>query len=324
MENQRFDSSNKRFDALYKGLDEHGVRYDAGQSAIMEKALTATLSRVQETIYSEAIAQNVVPMAAPEGTGLVGIEYYTSDVTGEMALIGPSSDDLPSVNEHLTKSSLPVGNYGGSFSYDLIEFERALRQGIGFDQRRAMGARKIAERKIDSLIFSEGETNKPGIKGFFGHTLNGTSGLTGGWGSATETQILDDLKLIWQEAYNGTLGEIEPDTCVLPASLYGLLKSTFRANTDTTLLKLFSDELGVQFFRSARLNSVTSATNSISAAPVALMYKRDMEVMEMHMPRPFQLRPGQWQGLKYTTNFLLDFSGLAIYLPSSVAFGDLS
>jgi hypothetical protein len=324
MENQRFDGSNKRFDALYRGLDDHGARYDVGSSAIMEKKLTAVLSKVQETIYSEAIAQNVVPMAAPEGTGLVGIEYYTSDVTGEMALIGPGSDDLPSVNEHLTKDTLPVGNYGGSFNYHLIEFERAMRQGMGFDQRRAMGARSIAERKVDSIIFSEGETNKPGIKGFFGHTLNGTASLTGGWSTATEVQILDDLKLIWQESYNGTGGEIEPDSFVLPASLYGLLKSTFRTNTDKTLLKLFAEELGVTFYRSARLNSVTSATNSISAAPVALAFKKDPMVLEMHMPRPFQLRPGQWQGLNYVTNFLLDFSGLAIYLPSSVAFGDLS
>lgn len=324
MENQRFDESNKRFDALYRGLDENGVRYDAGNSAIMEKKLTAVLAKVQETIYSEAISQQVVPMAPPEGAGLTSIEYYTSDVTGEMALIGPGSDDLPSVNEHLTQSDLPVGNYGESFSYHLIEFERALRQGTGFDQRRANGARKISERTVDKIIFSEGDVNKPGIKGFFGHALNGTSGLTGGWATATEVEMLDDLKLIWQEAYNGTNGEIEPDSCVLPASLYGLLKTTFRTNTDKTLLKLFADELGITFYRSARLNSVTSTTNSLSAAPTALMFKKDMEVLEMHMPRPFQIRPGQWQGLKYVTNCLLDFSGVSIYLPSSVAFGDLS
>lgn len=319
--------TNPRFDALHRGLEERmepSNRFDAGESAIMERKLTHTLAKVQETIYSEAIAQQAIPVAAPEGTGLTAIEYYTADQTGEMQLIGPGSKDLPRIDETMTKETKSVANYGGAFGYHLIEFERVARQGMSFDQRRALAARKIAERKIDAVTFSESDTARSDIKGLFGYALNSTSGLTGGWGTATEVEILDDLKLLWQEAYNGSGGEMEPNACILPSSLYGLLKSTFRTNTDRTLLKLFGDELGVTFYRSARLNSVTSATNSLTTAPTALMFKRDPEVVEMHIPRPFQLRPGYWNGLEYTTPFLLDYAGVFVYLPSFIAFGDLS
>lgn len=316
-----------RFDALHRGLAERldaSERLDDYQSAIMEKKLTATLVKVQETIYSEAIASQAIPIAAPEGTGLTSIEYYTANQTGEMQLIGPGSHDLPRIDEKISKETKAVANYGGSFGYHLIEFERVARQGMNFDQRRANAARKIAERKVDKVTFSESDAQRSDIKGIFGYSLSLTTGLTGNWATATETEMLDDLKYMWQKAYDGSGGEMEPDTCLLPANLYGLLKSTFRANTDSTLLKLFSDALGVTFYRSARLNSVTSATNSLSAAPTALMYKRDPEVLEMHIPRPFQLRPGRWEGLEYKTDFLLDYAGVFLYLPSFVAVGDLT
>lgn len=312
------------FDNLHKGASELGLRMDAGQSALMEKSLTALLSHVQETVYSEVMAQQILPIAAAQGAGLTSIEFYRGIPTGEMKLIGAVSNDLPRIDESLEKTERPVANYGASFGWSLIEFERAQRQNFSFEQRRAMQARMIAERHIDKIVFSEGDENRPDIRGLFADALSAASGLTGSWSTATETQILDDVQLILDAGYQGSGGEIIPDSLLLPSEEYGILKYKMRANTDSNLLQIVESKLGVNVYRSARLDSVTSATNSLSAAPTALAYKRDAMIAELQIPRPFQLRPGQWRGLEYCVDFLLDFSGVFNYLPSSFGLGDLS
>lgn len=321
---------NNRFDNLHAGLAAQGVRMDAGQSSMMEKSLTVTLSKIQETIYSEAISQMIVPVAPPEGTGITSIEHYRSEEYGELQLIGPGAADLPQSGEKLVKIDRGVANYGGKFSYGLHEFERFTRMNsngmpYAFDARRGNNARRISERKIDAVTFSEGDANDPRIKGFFAYLLAAVTGQTGTWASATEVQILDDLKLLWQKSYTGSGGEIEPDTIVLPSAEYGLLKTTFRTNTDKTLLKLFSEELNVNIMRSARLDSVTSATNSLSDAPAALCYKYDADLLSLHIPRPFELRPGRWTvDDMYQVNYYLDFAGLFIDFLPNIAVMDLS
>ena len=312
------------FNNLHRGLEENGMRLDAGQSSLMEKSLTALLAGIQETVYSEAIAQQILPVAAALGTGLTSIEFYRGVPTGEMQLIGATANDLPRIDESLVKTERPVANYGASFGWSLIEFERAQRQNFSFEQRRAMQARQIAERHIDAIVFGESDPNRSDIKGLFGDALSAASGLTGGWATATETQILDDVQLILDAGYQGSGGEVIPDSLILPSEEYGLLKYKMRANTDSNLLEIVQNKLGVSVYRSARLNSVTSATNSLSAAPTAVAFKRDPMIVELQIPRPFQLRPGQWRGLEYCVDFLLDFSGVFNYLPSSFGLGDLS
>lgn len=320
-----------RFDATINGLEERGYRMDAGRSSLVEKALTKTLSNIQETVYNESIAPQALPFAVPEGTGLTSIEHYMSEETGELQLIGPNSSDLPSSGEKLTPVSRSVANYGGKFFYSLHEFERFMRMNSNgfqydFNGRRGRNAGKIAMRKIENVVLSEGDEKDPRIKGFFAYSLNAVTGMTGGWATATETEMLDDLKLLYQKSFDGSSGaDQDPDTMILPRANYGLLKSTFRANTDRTLLRLFEDELGVKIYGSARLNSVTSATNSLSAAPTGICYKKDMDLLSVHVPRPFELRPGRWtDDDKYQVNYYLDFSGLFIdYLPN-IALIDLS
>ena len=316
-----------RFANLHRGLAELDVRFDSGQSSLMEKSLTLTLAKIQETVYSEVMAQKIVPVAQPEGTGLSVIEHYQAEEFGELQEIAPGADDLPSSGEKLTQVQRNVAKFGGKFSYSLQDFEnwnRANMNGFSyaFDSRRGNNARRIAERKIDAVVFSEVDGR---IKGFFDYALAPVSGMTGGWATATETQMLDDLKLLWQKSYDGSGGEIEPDTIVLPSAEYGLLKTTFRTNTDRTLLKLFSEELMVNIVRSARLDSVTSATNSVSAVPVALCFKYDQDLLSLHIPRPFELRPGKWTvNDKYQVNYYLDFAGLFVDFQPNIAMMDLS
>lgn len=322
-------TNNSRFDELHEGLAKQfkvsGIRYDAGDAAILERKLTHTLSQVQETVYSKVITLMGVPVEAPEGTGLTTIEYLRATTQGEMALIGPGSCDLPSINRGLEFDENKVANYGANFRYNIIDFERVQRMVGVFNPDIPGAARRIAERKIDAVTLSEGDPKKAAVKGFFGYDLNVVSGLTGGWlTGASVDDMLFDLAALWKAAYQGSGANEEPDTCFLPDGEYAMLKTTFRANSDTTLLALFKDKIGVDFMPSPRLTNLTSATNSLSNANAPLMFKKDRQYVRLHIPRPFQILPGTWEGIEYETNFLLDFAGLVLTLPNMVATGDIS
>ena len=236
-----------RFKNLREGLQSKGFRADS--TAMFEKSLTATLSRIQETVFSEAISQMVFPMAPVLGPGLTAIEYYRGVPTGEMQLIGPNSSDLPRMDESMERTERPVANYGGTFGWSLIEFERAQRQNYNFGERRAMHSRKISERKLDSIVFGESDPDKSDILGLFGYSLSPASGLTGGWNAATDQQILDDVQRVLEAGYTGSGGEIEPDTVLLGSQEYGILKYRMRTQTDSSLLEIVESK-----FREGQLN----------------------------------------------------------------------
>ena len=325
--------TNRRFDALIRGMAANAsddqmygaVRSDAGPAFII-RSLTKVQERVQETLYSELMAQKVFPVRVGDGAGLEEIEYYREDKTGEAKLIGPKSNDLPNADTNMTQVSHDVGNYGVAYGWSQIELEKALRSGLPLSERKAMAARKAAEQMIDKVALSDGDSNNARIKGLFGHSglQDATSGLTKNWASATETQILDDVATILKSAYDGTNGEIAPDSLLLPPAEYGLLAYTVRGNTDTTLLEIVQQKMGVSVYRSARLESMTSTVSSISAKNVAVAFKKDPMIMELVIPRPFQQLPVTQEGVYYKVPCLLDFAGMFCYLPISISFGELT
>jgi len=324
--------TNHRYDALIQGLARNAsdeamapyIRSDAGANFIV-RSLTKVQERVQQTLYSELMAQKVFPVRLNDGAGLEEIEYYREDQTGEFKLIGPRSTDLPSSDTNLTPYTHDVGNYGGSYGWSQIELEKALRSGMPLSERKAMSARKAAETKLDKVALSDGDEDNPRIKGVFGTAMQDASSLlTKNWASATETQILDDVQAILKKAYDGTNGEIIPDTLLLPTAEFGLLAYKVRANTDTTLKAIIEEKFNVKLYRSSRLNSMTSVVNSITSKNVALAYKNDPMILEMVIPRPFQQLPVQQEGIMYNVSCLLDFAGIFSYLPISMAFGELT
>jgi len=311
-----------RFKDFREGMLKKG--FNADSSAMFEKSLTATMVKIQETIYSEAISQSAFPIAAAQGAGLTAIEWYKGTPTGEMALIGPKSQDLPHMDEDMERNERAVANYGGTFGWSFIEFERANRQGYDFSGRRGRQSRKVSERTLDKALLSEGDARKPDIKGVFGDVLTATTSLTGNWVAATNDQIISDAGRILQAAYDGSGGEYPPTHLMLGSLNYGVVAYRTNTNTDESLLSIIEKKFNVTVLRTQRFNSVTSSINSLSAAPAAIAYHYDEDLIEVNIPRPFMMRPGEWRGAKYCVDCYLDFAGFFNYMPPAMSVADLS
>ena len=112
----------------------------------------------------------------------------------------------------------------------------------------------------------------------------------------------------------------DPDSILVSESLWGYLCRT-RTNTDWSIKKAIQENFGIKnFYKSARLNSMTNSLNSISSANVMMAYKQDAEIMELQIAREFEQLPVERNGLEYRVECLLDSAGLFVYHPKSIGF----
>lgn len=300
---------------------ENGRKLDANETNFVARSLLFIMARVQEVKYSKLIARQAFPSAPVAGAGLESIGYHQLDYTGEMDLIGSGSTDSPEVASSLNEFTNPVGKYAAHYKWTHQDLEAAMRANVPLSSRKAMAARKAAEQKIENVAFF-GDTVNTNIKGLFSNTLTPvTSGVTGTWSSATDAQILRDIELAIEGAMAADGDTLDdPDSILVSENQWGRLHRT-RSNTDWSIKQAIQSNFGItNFFKSARLNAMTNSTNSISAQNVLLVYKRDPEIMELQIAREFEQLPVERNGLEYRVECLMDYAGMFVYHPLSVAF----
>jgi len=300
---------------------ESGRKLDANETNFVARSLLHIMARVQEVKYSKLIARQAFPQAPVAGSGLESIGYHQLDYTGEMGLIGSGSTDSPEVASSLNEFTYPVGKYAAHYKWTHQDLEKAMRANVPLSARKAMAARKAAEQKVENVAFF-GDTVNTNIKGLFSNTLTSvTSGVTGSWASATDAQILRDVELAIEGAMAADGDTLDdPDSIIVSEAVYGLLCRT-RTNTDWSIKNAVMENFGIRnIYKSARLNSMTNSTNSISAENVLLVYKQDPEIMELQIAREFEQLPVERTGLEYRVECLMDYAGMFVYHPLSVAF----
>jgi len=299
---------------------EKGRKLDANETNFVARSLLYIMARVQEVKYSKLIARQAFPSAPVSGAGLESLGYHQLDYSGEMSLIGSGSTDSPEVAGTLAEFTFPVGKYGCHYKWTHQDLEAAMRSNTPLSARKALAARKASEQKIENVALF-GDLVNTNIKGLFSNSLTSISGTTGTWSSATDAQILADVEdlLIGTIGANGDTLD-DPDSILVSESLWGYLCRT-RTNTDWSIKKAIQENFGIKnFYKSARLNSMTNSLNSISSANVMMAYKQDAEIMELQIAREFEQLPVERNGLEYRVECLLDSAGLFVYHPKSIGF----
>lgn len=300
---------------------ESGRKLDADETNFVARSLLFIMARVQEVKYSKLIAREAFPMAPTAGSGLESVGYHQLDYTGEMKLMGSGATDSPELSASLNEFTFPVGKYGGHYAWSHQDLEAAIRANVPLDARKAMGARKASEQKVENVALFGDQVNT-NIKGLFSNVMTSvTTGVTGTWATATDAQILRDAELAIEGASAASGDSLDdPDSIIVSASQYYRMSRT-RTNTDWSIKKAITENFGItNFYKSARLNGMTSAANGISAEDVMLVYRRDPEIMELQVTREFEQLPVERRGLQYRVECLLDSAGLFVYHPKSIAF----
>ena len=250
--------------------------------------------------------------------GAQSVAWMDLGNVGTADIVADSANDIPSADLEGSLSLNAVHTIATSISYSTQDVRQSRMQGL-FDiaSEKATAAREAHDRKLDELIRLGDAT-----KGIAGVTaLSGSYDIvatTGAWGTtATAAQVLADFQVAWDAIFSGSQGIEEPDTCVLPSTVWGRLNSLQNSTA--------SDASVMDFLKRSHpgvtLWTVDAGLDTAGTAGGACMmlYSRDRNRLRALMPMAMRPLPLVQDGYNLKMVFESRYAGLAVPRPRALA-----
>jgi hypothetical protein len=274
---------------------------------------------VFEVQYADIKYPTILPVTSEAGPGAQTFTYRIMDATGEFKVIADAADDLPRADISQTEKSINIRSIGGSFGYTVQELRAAQMANIALEQRRASAVRRAYEEKVEDIaMFGEASV---GLGGFFN---NSTVDLVVAdkWftdSGTTAQEMLELLNYGVTAIVNGSKMKEEPDTILMPYEDYNKVSTTRNSDSsDVTVLEYFLRTN--PYIRNVEPINQLDADNSVLDKNRMVVYKRDPQKVQLHIPQPLELFPPQQRGLEFIVPAHARVGGVALYYPKSVIY----
>lgn len=290
---------------------------DAG--LFLDRQLEHIRPQVFEVEYADIKYPTILPVTAEAGPGSQTFTYRIMDATGDFKLISDAADDLPRADVSQTEKSINIRSFGGSFGYTVQELRAAQMANISLEQRRASAVRRAYEEKVESVaMFGEGSVS---LAGFFNNaTVDVISANK--WFSTSNVTAQEMLEILNQGVsaiISGSNMKEQPDTILMPYEDYNTVSTTRNSDSsDVTVLEYFLRTN--PFIRNVEPINQLAAANSSLAKNRLVVYKRDPQKVQLHIPQPLELFPPQQRGLEFIVPAHARVGGVALYYPKSVKY----
>jgi hypothetical protein len=259
-------------------------------------------AEVYETQYPEVQYPSLIPVdeSAPEWTK--SITFFSVDKVGAADWFHANGTDIPLADVERSKFEQGVEMAGIGYRYNLEEIANAIQMGINLDTSRASAALRAYEEFVERVAFT-GDTDK-GWMGLANQTAvtrvtaaadgTGSSSL---WSAKSDDQIARDLNDQLTAVYTTSYQAEVADTILLPVSRFTFLATKRLANLNMTLLQYIqqSNAYTALTGRPLTIRSIfglDTAGNGGTAR--AIFYRRDPNVLKMHLPMRHRFLP-VWQ-----------------------------
>ena len=290
---------------------------DAG--LFLERQLEFIRPQVFEVAYADIKYPTILPVTSEAGPGAQTFTYRIMDSTGEFKLISDAADDLPRADISQVEKSINIRSIGGSFGYTVQELRAAQMANIALEQRRAAAVRRAYEEKVEDIaLFGEASV---GLKGFFNdNTVDVVAADKWFTDSGTTAQeMLDLLNYGVTAIINASKMKEQPDTILMAWEDYREIST--RRNSDSSDVTVLEYFLRTNpYIRSIEPINQLDAANSDLNTNRMVVYKRDPEKVQLHIPQPLELFPPQQRGLEFIVPAHARVGGVAIYYPKSVIY----
>jgi len=281
---------------------------------------------VNEVIYPDIQYPTLVPIdtSAPEWSKTV--TYYSADKFGKADWINGNADDIPKATTNLTKHETQVHMAGIGYGYGLEEISQAMMLGIPLANQDAMAARRAYEEMVERVALY-GDTTK-GFSGLLNSSfVTAASATTGGWGTATPAQILADINGALIGQFTGTLFTSMADTLLLPYAKYLAIASQMVSTTsDTSILNWLraNNAYTAQTGQPLTIRAIRGLDTLGAAGTARLVaYRRDPNVVKMHIPMPHRFLPVEKSGpLRYDVPGIFRIGGVDWRRPKEASYID--
>jgi hypothetical protein len=292
-------------------MDEAGL--------FLERQLEYIRPQVFEVAYADIKYPTILPVTSEAGNAAQQFTFRIMDSTGEFKLIADAADDLPRADISQVEKSINIRSFGGSFGYTVQELRAAQMANIALEQRRASAVRRAYEEKVESVaMFGESSV---ALAGFFNNAS--VDVITADkWFTASGTTALEMLELLnygVSAIINASKMKEQPDTILMAYEDYNKVSTTRNSDSsDVTVLEYFLRTN--PYIRNVEPINQLAKNNSALNTNRMVVYKRDPEKLQLHIPQPLELFPPQQRGLEFIIPAHARVGGLALYYPKSVIY----
>ena len=287
----------------------------------LERQLEFIRPQVFEIQYADIKYSTILPVTSEAGPGAQTFTYRIMDSTGEFRLLADAASDLPRADISQVEKSINIRSFGGSFGYTVQELRAAQMANIALEQRRAAAVRRAYEEKVESVaLFGESTVN---LAGFFNNSAVDIVAADKWFTTSTITaQEMNELLNYGVSAIiNGSKMKEQPDTILLGYEDYNKVSTTRNSDSsDVTVLEYFLRTN--PYIRNVEpINQLTKGNNGGKLNTSRMVvYKRDPEKVQLHIPQPLELFPAQQRGLEFIVPAHARVGGVALYYPKSVIY----
>ena len=296
------------------------LRADDNAAIYARHLVTATLQELFRFEYRRTkwASGELLSFATNIDPGAREVSWMEMGNTGTADIVADSANDIPTADIEGQLNINRAYTIATAIQFSTQDIRASRMQGL-FDiaSEKAQAAREAHDRKLDELVrlgdVSKGITGITDVSGSFHVTAT-----TGAWGtSASAAQIQADFQVAWDAIYNGTEGVEEPDTCVLPSTVWGRLNSLQNSvASDATVLDFLkrSHPNITLWTPDAGLNTAGDAGDA-----AVMLYSRDRTRVRGLMPLALRPLPLEQHGLVAKMVFESRYAGLAVPRPKSIA-----
>lgn len=300
------------------------MRLDGMEQVFFDEQLALIKARTYDVRHKALKALTLLPVSTEQDPGAEHIIWRSFDQVGIAKLVSDYANDYPRVDIGGEEHTSPIKEIGASYGYSIKEIRRAQKAGISLDAKKAEACRRAIDEKQDSIAWKGDAKGK--LPGFFNHpgiteyvAPNGAGGSKT-WASKTADEIVADFAAIISTAPESTNGVEQPDTVIMPLSLYNKLQNTpYGSNRDKTILG-FIRENYPQITRIDWVQDLVGAGAGNTSRVMA--YARDPMKVEVQIPQRFEQMPPQLTGKAYDIICSQSTGGTLVYYPQSVVFCD--
>jgi hypothetical protein len=302
---------------------------DADFGPIVDRQLEAVRSQTYDIQYPELKARDMLPVDNSVDPGAETVKYDQYDGVGIAKLTSSYAEDVPLADVFKKEFRATVKGMVTGYQYSVQEVRAsAMAEKMGMQKplpaARAERAKRAFEELVEKIAFAGDSAN--GLVGLNAipnaqtYTL-GTKAAGGtSWNGATGREMLKDLNGIAAAQVVATNNVEQPDTMILPISMFNLAAET---PVDTGI----SDTVLSYFLKTnPYIKSVVSwyklETAGAGATRRIICYRKDPKKLQLVIPMEFFQQPAQQRDFMWKTLCEGRIAGVQCYYPLSVSYAD--
>ncbi len=303
--------------------DTSGGKMDEAASIFLARELSQVRRKVLEVPKAPLNAFRVFPVQTEVSPGAETAYQRIYDDVGIAKIISDYADDLPRVDVVADEVPVKVKDIGAAYGYTVNDVRHAQFSGQSLTTRKAMAVRRAIDQKLNRLAWVGDDKHK--IIGFLNnpniteYILPADGNENGGvnstqFGHKIVTQVIDNMNAFLRAIGDATNDVEEPDTVLLPPSVYDMLATTARStHSDLTLLE-FLQKTHTEIRRWMKVGELENAGASGEAVMFAGKFEPDY--IQFEIPLRFEQLPVERRNLEFIVNCLCRAIGVTVTYPN--------